>query len=203
MGQAPFIFSDAPAVYLNAVKNAITAVHLVRNFKHIDTRNSVVSVKSMANIAISGADMAITVIDGDDALVINPKSDLDKTSDSVLHFLGDATGGSRNVITKLGEAWDNYTDKVVHIVSGSGIGQTGKITGVYEDDLQFSESFKVAIDSTSRFEIRDDVWTVYVSDSAVVYAVNETTDKAIASASADQVNISGTTISLPKLANKV
>jgi hypothetical protein len=40
MGQVPFIFKSAYAAYLNAVKGAVTAVHLVKNYKHTDTHAS-------------------------------------------------------------------------------------------------------------------------------------------------------------------
>lgn len=201
--QAPFIFSAAYAAYLTTTKTAITAVHLVKNFKITDTYASVVGAQSMANIAMAGADMAVTIVNAQDALVINPKSGLNKTSDSELHFTGLATGATSSKITKTGAAWADFTDKVVHVVSGAGVGQTGKVTSVSGDDLNFEAgTFDVVPDGTSTFEIRDDLWTVYVDGTQVVYAVNETTDKAVLAASADQVNISGTTISMPKLANK-
>jgi|GEM_PF-4164426 len=200
MSQVPFVFNSAYTAYLNSVKTAITTVHLVKNFKEADLYASVVGAQSMANITVDQVDMSVTTIGEDEVLVINPKSGLSKTSDSELHFTGQATSGTGSSITKTSAAWPDYTDKVVHITGGTGAGQTGKITSVSGDVLNFdAATFATPPDATSDFDIRDDLWTVYVSGSEVVYAVNETTDKAIAAASSDQVNISATTIYLPKL----
>ena len=54
-------------------------------------------------------------------------------------------------------------------------------------------------DNTSNFEVMDDIWAVYVSDTEEVYAIDETTDKAISAASGDQVSVSGTAIGLPDM----
>lgn len=199
MNQTPFVLDAARVSYLQAVKTPITHVHLVKNFLTSDSFSTVTGVKSVANTTMAQSDMAITD-DGDlKKLTFNPKSNLTKTNDSEQYFNGTATAGSDASITVTGETFPDYSGKVVHITDGTGVGESAKIISNTAETLTFSASaFTVALDATSKFVILDDLSIAYVSGTDIVYVADESTDKAITAASADQVNISAAVLQLPK-----
>ncbi|WDE07303.1 hypothetical protein SG34_010640 [Thalassomonas viridans] len=202
--QTPHIFQTAQDAYLNATKDAITHLHLVKDYLQSDSFVTVTGAKSVASIAISPADMAISTVDGNRTLVINPKSNLTKNNSSQKYVIGTASSGTTNSLTLTGAGWSvsAYERKVVHITGGTGAGESAKITGNTADTLSFDAgAFTVALDNTSEFEILDDISAVYVSSTEVVYACEEATDKAIDAASADQVSCSGASLALPALTN--
>ena len=211
----PFIFQTAVDAYLNAVKGAIKTVHLVKDYLPADSFATKTTTKSVANISIAAEDMSITEISGVDKLVINPKSNLAKTINSTKYIIDVATGGGVNSMIQTGAGWtiNEHERRVVHIVSGTGAGQSAKIASNTADTLTLEQktvgynnavailedAFAIAPDNTSNFEVMDDIWAVYVSDTEEVYAIDETTDKAISAASGDQVSVSGTAIGLPDM----
>jgi len=210
----PFIFQAAIDGFFNPIIGAIDSVHLVKDYKPSDS-DAELAAKSIANIAIDLADMGIQTIDGEPTLVINPKSNLAKTASSERYEATQATGGTVNSIIKAGAGWvvNEHVGRVVHITGGTGASESGKIvsntsdtlvlhtevTGYNENGAIVSDALAVAPDATSDFEILDDVWAVFFGAGQKVHAVDESTDKAIDGANADQVSTSAAAIALPPM----
>ena len=204
MQNLPFADPAAALANLNNHKDNIQHAHLVKNYQDSDSYVDVTTTKSVANIAISGPDMAITDDSGDKVLTINGKNGLTKTQDSDRYETGTATSGSNTSLTDTGAAFGARVDKVLHITAGTGLGLSAKIlSGNTGTGLTFSD-IGVALDATSQYEILDDLVVAYVdvTNSAIKLVFEEKTDQAIAAASGNSVNISAASHRIKK-ANEV
>lgn len=202
--KTPFLFAAAGLASLNAIKAVITQVHLVKNISSADDYATITGALSVANDIITSGDMNIADENGINVLTINAKSGLTKNNDSEQYIAGTATNGTTSTLTLAGAVWPNYAGKVVHITGGTNSGQSAKILSNNTTNLTFeSNAFTNAIDATSQFSIVDDLSIVYTDGSQVVAVFEETTDKTIAAASADVINISLSKIEAPIASNKV
>ena len=203
MSETPYAHPGGALAALNFHKDAINAVHLVKDYKQSEDRATNLA-KSIANDAITPGDMAIIDESGDKILVINAKSGLTKTADSKQHHAGTATSGTTASLTQTGAVFTGMEGKVVHVTEGTNNGKSAKITTVAGDTVNFAAgAFPGAIDATSKFVILDDLSAVYVSDTDIHLAFEEKTDKAIEAASGDAVNVSQAKYRLKVTENEV
>lgn len=200
MKQTPFVDEGARSAYLNFIKDNVDEVHLVKDFLATDSLATITGSKSVASASMAPADMAVTD-DGDiKKLTFNAKSGLTKNNSSEQYFNGTASSGTTSSLTVSGENFPDYARKVVHITSGTGQGESAKISSNTATVLTFdADAFSVALDATSEFVILDDLSIAYVNSTGIRYVCEETTDKAIDAASSDQVNIGATELRLPKI----
>ncbi len=192
MQTLPYVDPDAALVSLINLKSNIKYAHLVKNYQDTDNYIDVTTTKSVANIAISEPDMAITNDSGDLVLAINGKNGLAKTLDSESYEKGTATAGTNTSLTDTNVTFGNRAGKVLHITDGVGQGKAAKIlAGNTSNVLNFSD-IGIALDDTSEYEILDDLVVAYVDtdNEKVKLVVEEKTDQAIAAASGNSVNIS-------------
>ena len=202
--ETPFIFAAAGLASLNAVKAAITQVHLVKNIGSTDVYATITGALSVANDTVTAGDMSIAIENSINVLTIAAKSALTKTNDSEQYYVGTATSGTTATLIDSGAAWPDYSGKVVHLTEGTNVGESAKVLSNTATTLTFAaDAFTSAIDATSKFVILDDLSIVYTDGTQVVAVFEETTDKAISAASADVVNISLSKLEEPVASNKV
>jgi len=175
------------------IKTQLTSL-MVKNPSAIADINDYAGViaNSVGNISIAPSDMAITDSDGDKILTINAKSGVNKTQDSDSYETGTATAGSPTSLTDTGAAFPNRENKVLHITAGTGVGKSAKIlAGNTSNVLSFAD-IGLALDSTSKYKILDDLVIVYTDsvNSKVKLVKEETTDQAVSVSSGNPVNFS-------------
>jgi hypothetical protein len=201
----PYIYEDAGLAALNTLKANITKVYLVKDLGSTNDFSTITGSLAIANDMITAGDMSIQDVDGLSNLVIAGKNDLTKTGKSDKWHTGNASAGTPNTITEAGAGWvvDTYIRKVVHIASGTGIGQSAKVISNTSDTLTFeANAFQISPDDSSVFELYDDLSVVYTNGTKVLLAVDESTDKAVSAAVEDTVSIGAANVPVPIVQNK-
>lgn len=153
-----------------------------------------VTGNAVANVAMAAGDYTLSSSGSNRQLQTAAGKSSNASASSQQYDSGTASGGSATTLVDATKAWaaNVHANRAVHITSGTGAGQRGRVASNTGTTLTFAAgTFATAPDATSVYTISDDLHFAFTDGAAnVIYVTDETSD---------QVITSGNPISWPQL----
>lgn len=143
-------------------------------------------------VAVDGATIAVSALSAPDVVlsdyasgrqIVTAEKMPNASGASTQHDNGTASGGGVASLIDAAKAWavDAHAGRAVKIISGTGVGQTGRITSNSADTLTVQDNWVTEPDATSQYQIRDDLHfaLVDVTNEIVVAVTDEGTDQVV------------------------